>query len=663
MIVPGLLLAAGQLLPTLELSDLSVRSGGLSYREAVAFSLKPALVFKAYLPPLLWEPPFSEYVAYIGLVGLGLALLGAWTIVRRWRRARSDGAPLPHGTRRATVLLIIAILGPLLAFGVYNPAYYLLYKLIPGFGLFRVPARWLLLYGFGASFLAAIGLQSLALSRRWKWAVVLLLVIELFVAGQRLAYGTPTAPAAYDSMRTAPAHLLSDRDSGLHRFLSISDIQYDPGDLEDLEATYGDSLTAKAMYDLVVATKLKEVLAYNLPLRYRLYSVDGYDGGLLPTRDYVNLERLFLTDDDIWPDGRLRQQLQNIPSPRLLSLLNVKYVITDKVGDAWIDGIFYDLEHTLDLGALDISDPPSFEATHLGLVSYLSRARAIGDGTPVASVVLTGTKGFSTTLTLVAGEHTSEGSYISGETAHEQAQVGHLRSGGEGGNDYIAVLDLGAAMLPEGIAVRSLLSSGSGATVHLRGLSLIDERTGTSRSLSVDPTFRLAHSGDVKVYENLEAPPRFSLVHQARSVDDVASALVLMQNPGFDPRREVVLHRGQGSDAMEPANGHEEVRILSYDPEEIRISASLTSPGYLVLADADYPGWVAKVDGETREILRANLYFRALALDAGNHDITFQFAPSNVKLGMSIGLAGWLVWALLLATIALRTGRRGPSGV
>ena len=37
----GLGLAAVQLLPTLELSRLSIRSGGLSYREAVAFSLSP----------------------------------------------------------------------------------------------------------------------------------------------------------------------------------------------------------------------------------------------------------------------------------------------------------------------------------------------------------------------------------------------------------------------------------------------------------------------------------------------------------------------------------------------------------------------------------------------------------------------------------------------
>jgi hypothetical protein len=59
MAIMGAVLAAGQLLPTVELSSLSVRSGGLPYNEAASFSLKPGLVFRAFLPPLLWEPPFS----------------------------------------------------------------------------------------------------------------------------------------------------------------------------------------------------------------------------------------------------------------------------------------------------------------------------------------------------------------------------------------------------------------------------------------------------------------------------------------------------------------------------------------------------------------------------------------------------------------------------
>ncbi|MEJ2211016.1 MAG: hypothetical protein P8129_18535, partial [Anaerolineae bacterium] len=295
----GAALAAAQLLPTLELSRLSVRSGGLPYNEAASFSLKPTLVFKTFLPPLLWPPPFSEYVAYVGLAGLALAALGAWAVLRRrWRRAGVEAQPgAEPGDRRKAggEMLALALLGVFLALGAYNPVYYVLYKLVPGFDLFRAPARWLLLYAFGMALLAGVGLEALPgvvdrvfvrlrqtggrRHRGWQIAAALFLVLELFLAGRRLAHNRATAPAAYDSMRSATAHLLADRSGEPFRFLSMSDVEYDPGDLADLQAMYRDCLSEDEVYDLVVATKRKEVLAYNLPLTYRLASVDGYDGG------------------------------------------------------------------------------------------------------------------------------------------------------------------------------------------------------------------------------------------------------------------------------------------------------------------------------------------------------------------------------------------------
>ncbi len=246
----GVVLAAGQLLPTLELTRFSIRSGGLPYNEAASFSLKPGLVPKAFLPPLLWEAPFSEYVAYVGLLGIVLAGIGAWAVVKH--------------KRRGIQALGLALFGVFLAFGAFNPVYYVLYKLVPGFDLFRVPARWLLLYSFGAAILAGIGLEALPKAKALKPAIAVLLILELFFAGQRLAYNSPTASIAYDSMRTAPSHLLADGSSDPFRFLSMSDIGYDPGDLNDLQAMYRDSLSEDAIYDLIVATKMKEVLAFNL---------------------------------------------------------------------------------------------------------------------------------------------------------------------------------------------------------------------------------------------------------------------------------------------------------------------------------------------------------------------------------------------------------------
>ncbi|NIO71325.1 MAG: hypothetical protein GTN71_20395, partial [Anaerolineae bacterium] len=124
----------------------------------------------------------------------------------------------------------------------------------------------------------------------------------------------------------------------LYRFISMSGIVYDPGDLKEIQQIFEGQLPPQAIYDYVVAAKRKEILAPNLPLLYKIASVDGYDGGLLPLKRYITLLRLFLPEEDILPDGRLREQLKQVPEGRLLSLLNVKYVLTDKVFDVWIDG-------------------------------------------------------------------------------------------------------------------------------------------------------------------------------------------------------------------------------------------------------------------------------------------------------------------------------------
>ena len=466
--------AAAQLLPTVELAGLSNRSGGLPYVEASSFSLRPQLLAYTLLPSFGEDlaqvfdgEAFSEYIAYLGVLGLFLALVGA----------------LFCGDRRQRVtLVLLAGLGLFLAVGRTNPVYYALYKVVPGFAVFRAPARWMLLYAFAGAMLASLGADFLfaplhvkaqmtnrpqAQLTRWAWrrflvgggavvfpflllsplldfpawptlaawvglgslAVVLwagglslrpwgglcskgatksgcwpvklmlagLLLSELFVASRGLGYNRASAPEALSSLRTAPAHLLADARFGEGtpppRFLSMSDIRYDPGDLADIKALFADQLPPEAIYDFLVATKRKEILAPNLPLYYRLPAVDGYDGGLLPLKQYVALQRLFLDEDSLSPDGRLREQLQQVPQGRLLSMLNVKYVITDKVHDVWIDDVFYDLEHraVLGLGAaeqVELVDLPDFDATTLGVVSYLEGGEVIANNEPVAEVTV-----------------------------------------------------------------------------------------------------------------------------------------------------------------------------------------------------------------------------------------------------------------------------------
>ena len=737
----ALALSAAQLLPTLELSTLSIRQGGMDYREAVSFSLKPQLLLRAFLPGY-GESVFSEYVAYVGWAGLLLALVGLCAGPRRraWR-----------------VGIGFVLIGLFLAFGGYNPFYYVLLKVVPGFALFRAPARWLVLYALGIALLAGVGLDvwrsrriwpafrawirahrrsvraamialaalvvgvGVALWREWlespsgltlpgwglalvvlaglialqsrlrKWTaptagLLTLLLIELFLAGRSLALASPTAWDAYSSLRTAPAHLLAmgsqvDRDgrpaeeagaaspwvgdptahwgqgAPTYRFLSMSGIRFDPGDLGEINAIWGDTLTDKAIYDLIVAAKQKEVLAPNLPLLYRIASVDGYDGGVLPLKRYVTMQSLVLEPEDILPDGRLREQLERVPAARLLAMLNVEYVITDKVQDVWIDDTFYDLQFSAILSSdgpasLTFENPYNFVATEIGIISHLEESASIPDGERIATVSWIDANGRRQSRPLRAGVETSEGRYTE-SVAHAQALVGrHLPEDAET-EQYVARLPLDAPGSPRELEVTW---TGSAGRLIVSGVTLIDGRTGANRSLvaSGQGRFRLVHSGDVKIYRNLDNLPRAYMVGKASNVADDESAIAFMRSTEFAPAQQVLLHDGSTQDYDWDAPAR--VDIISYTSTEVALRTESEKAGYLVLTDTYYPGWIATIDGEAAPIHRANVMFRAVVVPAGSHDVLFRYQPTSFRIGaiISVMTAG----ILLLVSVGWWTWRR-----
>ncbi|MDY7039946.1 MAG: YfhO family protein [Chloroflexota bacterium] len=647
MIALGLGLAAVQLVPTWELSRLSVRAGGLPYREAASFSLKPRLLAYTLLPPFgvdlsqaFGSEAFTEFVAYLGILPLLLAGVGV----------------LRGQNRRRPALIILAGLGPFLALGGYNPVYYLLYRLVPGIAMFRAPARWMLLYAFGGAMLAGVGLDQISnlksqapkgkRRRGWLPLCFVLVCVELFVASWALPYNHPTAPEALTSLRTAPAHILAaEQDGEPYRFLSMSGITYDPGDLTEIQQMFAGQLPEQAIYDYVVAAKRKEILAPNLSLLYRIPGVDGYDGGVLPLSRYVTMQRLFLDEDALSPDGRLREQLTQVPPARLLALLNVKYVITDKVYDVWIDDVFYDLEFRAVLGEdaaheVTIGELPPLDATSVGLVSYLEGGDSLPDGTPVAEMLITGDDGAEQRHVLRAGADTAEGLY-SDDVAHRQARVGHHWRDNPAGNDYITRLELGPAAVRQQITIRHLAQEGK---LHVRGLSLIDARTGASEPVVVSTSgqFRLVHSGDVKIYENLDTLPRAFVVHRARVVEDDEAALTVMADAGFEPGGEVLLAEEAGGDEMTVASDDgpvaDQTRIAEYSAERVVVEVNAESEGYLVLTDTHYPGWRATVDGQETPILRADVLFRAVRVPAGQHTVEFRFQPRTFRGGAAISM-------------------------
>jgi hypothetical protein len=134
--------------------------------------------------------------------------------------------------------------------------------------------------------------------------------------------------------------------------------------------------------------------------------------------------------------------------------------------------------------------------------------------------------------------------------------------------------------------------------------------------------------------------PRAYLVGGVR-IADGEPAFSLLEDPGFDPSRELIL--AGGTPRQPPASFAGSSRITRLEPDRVEIEAELAEAGYLVLLDAYDAGWRASVDGQSVALQRANIAFRAVALPAGRHQVELVYRPSAVTYGLLASAATMLV--------------------
>ncbi|MBX7184231.1 MAG: YfhO family protein [Vicinamibacteria bacterium] len=180
-------------------------------------------------------------------------------------------------------------------------------------------------------------------------------------------------------------------------------------------------------------------------------------------------------------------------------------------------------------------------------------------------------------------------------------------------------------------------------------LDLINLRFIVTDRVLTDPQLVLRYEGGARVYERMSALPRAFVVWRYRVMPDAAAVLAALREGSVDLANEALLERTPGLAPMSE-QGTAEVRIALYEPERVVLDAHLSRPGLLVLGDAWYPGWEARVNGEPREILTANYVVRAVALGGGSHRVEFTFRPVSFLAGRALSI-GTLVAAM--AAIAL----------
>ncbi len=643
----AVLLALPQLLPTLELTGMSNRGSGFDVNQATAFSLPPTYLGRALLPDYDAQL-FTEYVAYTGVIALGLALYGV--------------VSSSESGRRRFVWIALLVIGLVFAMGRFTPVYEAIAGL-PGFNLFRVPARWLALYSLGMSMLAGyavlvlqkqgfqrnralfacvslillmaigrfipvlqtdiigsaqatiitISIQGISLllfivilpRAKHSLTPVLTLVligVELFLASRVLPYNDLVPCETYTGQRFTISQMLAFNEGEIppSRMLPISARLFNPGDVGALQTRYQDyGMDDNSQQIAFTAIKNQEVLFPNLPLTWGIPTIDGYGGGVLPTIYFSQFTSLLLPEDSPRTvDGRIGEMMTYpacrgacVPDLAFLQLTNTDYIITDKNFDVSHEGIFYDTSLAEYWFALPEEPDFVFDEVHVLL---------IGDS-----------------------------------PSYETESFDFL-----GTTYYVASLTWDE--FSEFVAAESEL---------ILGASVVNSRTGTFLQLT-PAGFERVLSSDIKIYRLAETS-RVRLASDIRITPDDWDGHEAALNILQDSPDTLVVHDAPLLPGTESGNAE----ITGYSATRVSVNVTSESETYLYLADAYYPGWRASVNGEDSPVYRANVMFRAVAVPAGDSTVVFEFVPELWYQAMIAGALAWISSLVLLMVLFLRKGR------
>jgi len=164
--------------------------------------------------------------------------------------------------------------------------------------------------------------------------------------------------------------------------------------------------------------------------------------------------------------------------------------------------------------------------------------------------------------------------------------------------------------------------------------------------------------GPVNLHRLTAERPYAHLLYDAVVVDSDAAAREVLADRDFNPRTVAVLHADPPIDLpLKPIERYGST-VTVYSPERLVIAVSTPENAILSLAQVDYPGWKATIDGIQTELVRAYGGLSALFLQAGDHTIELVYDPVTFKVGAVVSASTWVMLIGASVLFVVRSIRR-----
>ncbi len=189
------------------------------------------------------------------------------------------------------------------------------------------------------------------------------------------------------------------------------------------------------------------------------------------------------------------------------------------------------------------------------------------------------------------------------------------------------------AMIPERMTIRLATLPGP------KGNSVQDYSVFGSLELAgePDPNYRLLDDSGPFLYERVNKVSRFFLTRKIEWVETEGQALSLIREGKFSREQIFLIGKNPGQEPELKTAGPAErdrIEILRDETDLVEIEVNLEKPAWLIMTDANLPGWQAILDDGPIRIYRAQYLFRAVRVNPGRHHLKFVFRPWSWRIGL-----------------------------
>ena len=699
MLLLGIALTAVKALPFVEVSRYMARTE-VSY----AWFINPEPSGAQMIAGLLMPPrhdPSMPVPLYVGLGVLGLAILGALSRRFGWRARVWAGA---------------AILAVLLTAGDATPVAWLVFH-APLWNKFRIISRILFIFSCATAILAGFAIAEIQ-RREWSQRAIVVamgaLPVLVGAVAMRLRLD-PTAQLVFGAVSAATVLWLArTRRFALVAALLVTVVAVDLLSHVQYPVTAGGfQLTVVRPEDTQPSVHARALAAAIAPTRQRVLAIGGSSrdptvpsgfarvwriptaGGYSPVMS-ARLAALAMmgAPGDVYPDVLASED-------RSLDLLAVR--------DILVHDDEYPAPETFEAGGVTWAKPPldfsigrsdcgpeyernaTFElpadaaVTSIAMVVHLRCADNVAQGTEIAQVAVAGPDGVEHRHPMIAGvdvadqglkdDKTRDHAKHTAATLFDDPWIApyvylariNLPQPVRGGRmsirtapmrgwltiDRLTIIDASGRSIPQTLGSMLLANTD-------RWRKVSQYRTSRQTDRSADQN--VAGEEGYAVYENQHALPRVWVVPAVVELpeDEAIETIRYSQFPEgrrFDPMRVALIDPGAGAKSFTP--GAADVRIVSIEDTRMTVDVSTANGGYVVLSEAQYPGWRARIDGAIVPVQKADVMFQGVAVPAGRHTVVFELASTTMRAGIAISALAVAI-ALFLC---VPPGRYRPGSV